>query len=280
MKTLVTGSRGMLARAALESLDPAAVIGCDLPDTDITEPRAIMSAALKCRPERILHFAAYTDVDGAEADPDRAFEVNAIGSENVARAAAAVEAQLVAVSTDYVFDGSLARPLLENDPVGPLSVYGRSKLEGERRAAAAWPRTLIVRTAWLFGAGGTNFVDTIAARLVVGEPVRVVDDQLGRPTYTRDLARGILTLADAADVGVFHLTNSGEPASWFEVARHVALCIDADPGLVSPTSTDASSRPAPRPAYSVLDCSKAATAGVGPLRDWREAVAAHLAAGA
>lgn len=279
MRTFVTGAGGMLAHATLPLLGEAETTLCDLPDCDITDREALLGAVLAARPGRILHFAAFTDVDGAEGDPDGAMRVNALGTENVARAAAAAGAQLVAVSTDYVFDGSLTRPLEEDDPVGPASVYGRTKLEGETRARRECGRTVIVRTAWLFGPHGKNFVDTIAARLAAGDAVCVVDDQVGRPTYTADLARGILELAGAVDAGVYHLTNGGTPASWFDVANEVAACVGADPGLVSATTTEALGRPAPRPAYSVLDNGKAERVGVRPLRDWREAVAAHLGVG-
>jgi dTDP-4-dehydrorhamnose reductase len=278
MRTLVTGVGGMLARGTLPLLDPDDTFGCDLPDCDITSPRSVTLRILTDRPELILHYAAFTDVYGAEADPARAFEVNALGSENVARGASSVDARLVAMSTDYVFDGNGDRPYREDDPVGPLSVYGASKLEGEQRALALWPDTLVVRTAWLFGEGGRNFIDTIAGKLRAGEPVSVVDDQVGRPTLTRDLAAGILALAGRASRGVFHLTNQGEPASWFDVATFVAECVGADAGLVSRTTTEALGRPAPRPAYSVLDDAKAVSAGVPRLRDWREAVADHLGA--
>jgi dTDP-4-dehydrorhamnose reductase len=276
MRTLITGIGGMLARGTLPLLEPDATSGCDLPDCDITVPRSVIRRIIGERPELILHYAAFTDVDGAEAEPARAFAVNAIGSENVARGASAVDARLLVMSTDYVFDGLGKRPYREDDPVEPLSVYGASKLEGEQRAMAAWPDTVVVRTAWLFGDGGRNFIDAMAAKLGAGERVAVVTDQVGRPTYTRDLAAGILALRECASRGIFHLTNQGGSASWFDVAVHVADCVGADRALIEPTTTAALARPAPRPAYSVLDGGKAAAAGVPPLRDWREAVAAHL----
>lgn len=276
MRTLVTGAWGMLARAAIPLLDAKDTLLTDKADLDIADARAVAAQVVDFKPERILHLAAYTAVDAAETDPEGAREVNAVGTENVARSAAEARAQLVLMSTDYVFDGSPRRPLREDDPTGPASVYGKTKLEGEGLARAACPKTLVVRTSWLFGEGGPNFIDTIAGRLRRGEPVAVVDDQVGRPTWTNDLAPAVLALADRAESGVYHLTNGGEPVSWYEVARHVAVCVDADPALVSATTTDELARPAPRPAYSVLDCSKAEKLGVGPLPDWREAVARHL----
>lgn len=276
MRTLVTGAWGMLARATTPLLDAKDTLLTDKADLDIADAAAVMAQVRDFKPERILHLAAYTAVDAAETDPEGAREVNALGTENVARAAAEVGAQLVLMSTDYVFDGSLRRPLREDDPTGPASAYGKTKLEGEKLAKAACPKTLVVRTSWLFGEGGPNFVDTIAARLRRDEAVSVVDDQVGRPTWTEDLAPAILDLADRAGAGVFHLSNGGEPASWYEVARRIATCVGADPGHVTPTTTEALARPAPRPAYSVLDCSKAQELGIGPLPDWRDAVARHL----
>lgn len=276
----------MLAHAVLPLLAPDETLALARGDLDVTDQQAVQAAVSGFRPGIILHLAAFTDVDGAEAEPERAHAVNAIGAENVARAAAALGpppgALFVYVSTDYVFDGTATRPYREDDVTRPLSVYGATKLEGEARSRAACPRTLIVRTAWLFGPGGRgrNFVDTVAARLDEGVHISVVADQVGRPTYTRDLAPALLSLAGVSPGGgTYHLTNTGPDASRYDVAREVAVVIGAEGGLVSPTTSDERARPARRPAYSVLDVNKAAGLGVGPLRDWRQAVRTHLGAG-
>lgn len=277
MRTVVTGAAGMLAHALLGLLEPGDTLALSRRECDVTDARAVASTIGGFGPELVLHLAAYTHVDQAESEPERARAVNVGGAENVARAVRDAGGLMVYVSTDYVFDGTAGRPYREEDATGPLSVYARTKLEGERRSAAVAPRCLVVRTGWLFGPGGRNFVDTVAGKLRAKETLEVVHDQVGRPTLTTDLAPAILQLVDRApEGGTYHLTNAGKEGTWFDVARQVAICVGADAQRVMPSTSADQARPARRPSYSVLDVGKAGALGVGPLRDWREAVADHL----
>jgi dTDP-4-dehydrorhamnose reductase len=229
-------------------------------ELDVTDAGAVREALTGA--ELVINCAAFTDVDGAEADPEGALRVNRDGARHVAAAAARV----LYVSTDYVFDGSKREPYLESDPTGPLSVYGRSKLEGERATAAANPRHFIARSSWLFGAGGRNFVETM---LGLGPEVRVVDDQVGCPTYTGHLAEALVRLGRTEDYGVHHLAASGS-CSWFEFAREIFARAGVD-ARVEPCTTADFPRPAPRPAYSVLGSERGHR-----LPGWREGLDAYL----
>lgn len=230
------------------------------------------------RADVVVNAAAYTDVDGCETAAEECHLVNAEAPGRIARACRNHGVPLVHVSTDYVFDGQGSTPYREDDPPAPRSVYGRSKLEGECRVLEACPEALVVRTSWLYGAG-RNFVATIfahAARVLAGEipELRVVDDQTGRPTYAEDLAGGIVALVEASCQGLYHLANSGL-ATWWELARAALDHVGHADLPVARVSTAEFPRPAPRPAWSVLDLEKAARAGVS-LRPWREALAAYL----
>jgi dTDP-4-dehydrorhamnose reductase len=272
---VVTGGRGQLGRA-VGRLAPGAVL-LDAGELDVVDRGAVMRVLDDLAPDVVLHAAAWTRVDAAEVDPKGARRVNVEGTRNVAEAAAKAGALLVYVSTDYVFAGDDTRPYRETDPTGPRSVYGATKLEGEAEAAAAG-RHLVVRTSWVFGEGH-NFVRSILRAASTRDELTVVDDQVGRPTYTLDLAQGLLALADAGAEGLFHLTGGGEPASWADVAEH-ALHHAGSATRVRRISTadylgTATGPVAPRPAWSVLDCGKADAAGVR-LRPWPEAVGAFL----
>ena len=229
------------------------------------------SAVDSARPDVVLNCAAYTNVDGAEEDEERALRVNGEGAGNVARAAARAGALAVYVSSDYVFDGTKTEPYVESDPVGPLSSYGRSKLAGERATAAAGGRHLIVRSSWLFGTAGRNFVATM---LRVGRErgeAKVVDDQWGCPTYTGHLAEGLLALAQRGEEGIIHLAGAGA-CSWYEFARAIFARAGVDCRL-TPCTTEEFPRPAPRPANSALVSERA---GV-KLPSWQEGLDAYLA---
>ncbi|GAA3362594.1 dTDP-4-dehydrorhamnose reductase [Saccharopolyspora gregorii] len=229
----------------------------------------------------VVNAAAHTAVDAAEGEPERAAAINEAGAAALARACAVRRVPLVHLSTDYVFDGTADVPYEPSDETGPRTAYGRTKLAGERAVLAAADRAWVVRTSWVYGAGGGNFVKTMVRLAGERERVTVVDDQVGGPTWTGDLAAGLLELAgllverrDPAD-RVLHCTNSGR-ASWYEFARAVFAEIGADPDRVLPCATADFPRPAPRPAYSVLSPRAWNAAGLSPLRDWRSALAAAL----
>ena len=268
----MTGAGGMLgarvaedARAAGHDVAPLLRLALDIRDAEAC--REALAGA-----DAVVNCAAWTDVDGAEADEDGALAINGDGAGNLARAAAAAGARLVHVSTDYVFDGSKREPWVESDAVAPLGAYGRSKLEGERQVAASGGSHVIARTAWLFGAGGRNFVDTMLDVAAERDEVRVVTDQVGSPTWTGHLAPALIALAEGGGDGVFHVAGGGA-CSWHELAR-TAFELAGVSCRVDETTSLEFVRPAPRPAYSVLGSERD-----GPrLPDWREGVAAHVRA--
>lgn len=280
---LVTGAAGMLGhdlRTALAREPDArrAVTALSRGELDVTDREAVLAAA--AGHDVVINAAAYTNVDGAETHEHEAFAINATGVENLAIAAREHGARLLTVSTDYVFDGAGTSPYPEDAPRDPLNAYGRSKAEGERLALAAHPGgAFIVRTAWLYGAGGPNFATTMV-RLAASNPtVSVVDDQLGQPTWTADLAAALVELADSdAPPGIYHATNSGQ-TTWYGFARAIFAEAGLDPERVLATDSASFVRPAPRPAYSVLGHSAWSRAGLSPLRDWRDALAAAAASG-
>ena len=249
------------------------VVALDRAALDVTDATAVSEAFAELRPDTAINCAAWTDVDGAETAEAEALSLNGDAAGNVAAGAAAVGASVVLPSTDYVFDGTAdRRPYVESDPTDPRSAYGRSKLAGEHATAAANPRHFIVRTAWLFGAGGSNFVDTMLSLANTGI-VTVVRDQVGSPTYTGHLAEGLLRLAATQAYGLHHMAAGGQ-CSWYDFAR----AIFEDAGVecrVMSTTTAEFPRPAPRPAYSVLD-----TEWPDPicLPDWRDGLREYLAA--
>jgi len=271
MRVLVTGAAGMLGRDLVPHLAARhEVTAVDL-EVDVIDPAAVRDCVRACRPEGVVHLAAWTDVDGAEAREDEAAAVNAGGTGNVAAAAAEAGAALVVPSTDYVFDGRKGAPYAEDDAPAPLSAYGRTKLAGERAALARHPDgTRIARTAWLYGAGGRNFVDTMRRLGAERDAVEVVDDQVGSPTWTRDLAPAIEALLDLP-AGVYHTAGAGS-VSW----AGLAAAVFEEAGLacrVRPIATARLGRPAPRPALSALAVTRP---GAPRLRDWREALRDYL----
>jgi len=242
-------------------------------DLDVTDAAAVRRLIGEKRPEAIVNCAAYTDVDGAESDPETAHAINGSGAGNVAAAAAAAGASIIHISTDYVFDGAKREPWLESDETGPLGVYGASKLAGEFAVAAANPRHAIVRTAWLFGAGGKNFVDTMLTLGGQREEVSVVTDQVGCPTWTGHLAGALVALAERPDdTGIHHIAGAGS-CSWNELASEVFERAGID-CRVLPASSAEFVRPAARPAYSVLASERPAPIVLAP---WRQGVAEYLA---
>lgn len=276
MKYLITGASGMLGhdlQAALAGRSVTALGRADLDVTDLTT----VTDALQGH-DVIINVAAYTKVDDAETHENEAYAVNAVGARNLAVAASVTGARLVQVSTDYVFNGSATSPYAESTALDPLSAYGRTKAAGEEFVLAEHATgSYIVRTAWLYGEHGPNFAKTMLRLAGSHETVSVVDDQLGQPTWTADLAQQIVLLLDAdAPVGVYHGTNSGV-ASKFEQAQAVFAAAGLDPQRVLPTDSSAFVLPAPRPAYSVLGHDQWAAVGLAPMRSWQHALAAAFA---
>ncbi|MCX7894891.1 MAG: dTDP-4-dehydrorhamnose reductase [Thermoanaerobaculum sp.] len=276
MRVLITGSRGQLGRALVDLGKRAGwhVFAYDLPGLDITRLGNVQEAVRTVQPDLIFNAAAFTAVDRAESEPEQAFAVNARGVAHLAQAADEVGALLVHVSTDYVFDGTSHRPYHEEDPPHPLSVYGRSKLEGERAATQA-RRHLVVRTSWLFGRGW-NFVEAIRKQINQGATeLRVVADQTGKPTYAEDLAEALVRLVTLGAQGLLHVANAGV-TTWAgfaeEIVRQLGLSLP-----VVPITTPQAGRPAPRPAYSVLDTSRFEKL-CGPLPTWQDALSRYLRA--
>ena len=276
---LITGASGQLGRDLQTALEGREVTALGRADLDVTDLDAVRAAA--AGHDVIINASAYTKVDAAETDEEAAFAVNAVGPHNLAIAASECGAKLVTISTDYVFDGSATTPYAENTPRGAISAYGRTKGEGERLALEAHPDgTYIVRTAWLYGAGGPNFAKTMVKLAGSHDTVSVVDDQRGQPTWTGDLAAQIVALVDAdAPAGIYHGTNSGE-TTWFDFAKAIYVEAGLDPERVLPTTSADFVRPAPRPSYSVLGHDGWAAAGLAPMRDWREALSDAAAHGA
>jgi len=277
---LITGARGMLGRDVLAALHRAgtpddAVTALDRSTLDITDPAAVQAAVEVAvgSADVVVNCAAWTAVDDAESQEAAAFAANAVGPQLLARACAATGARLVQPSTDYVFDGTATTPYPVDAPAAPRSAYGRTKVAGEWAVRAELPHGhWIVRTAWLYGEHGPSFVRTMARLEAEREYVDVVDDQHGQPTWTRDLAERIVAMVDAdAPAGTYHGCASGR-TSWHGLAAEVFELLGADPARVRTTTSAAFVRPAPRPAYSVLDLSGWDKAGLAPMRDWREAL--------
>jgi dTDP-4-dehydrorhamnose reductase len=273
---LVVGAGGMLGADLVSALGSRPVRALTRADLDVTDLAAVSAAV--AGHDVVVNAAAWTAVDDAETHEAQAFDVNATGAANLARACAASGGRLVQVSTDYVFAGDATAPYAEDAPTGPRSAYGRTKLAGEWAVRALLPdRSWIVRTAWLYGAHGPNFVATMR-RLEAGRPtVSVVDDQTGQPTWTGDLAERVVALVDAdAPPGVYHGTAAGA-VTWRGLAQLVFELSGADPSRVEPTTTAAFPLPAPRPAWSVLGHDGWAAAGLPPMRRWDDALRAAWA---
>lgn len=275
----LTGAEGMLGleirRAAARR--GMALVPWDLPDFDVTAPETVRRAVREARPDVVIHAAAWTDVDGCECDPERAMRVNGEGTANVARACAEAGSRLLMVSTDYVFAGDRVEPWAEHDTPAPFSAYGRSKLAGEQAVRALGPAGTVARTAWLYAEHGRNFLLTMLGLARERDEVRVVDDQVGSPTYAADLAEALLNLAARGGSGVYHVTNAGR-TSWCGFARRIFERAGL-PAKVVPVTTAEFPRPAPRPANSVLANTRFAREGLEALRSWEDALDGCLARG-
>ncbi|MDE0899776.1 MAG: dTDP-4-dehydrorhamnose reductase [Longimicrobiales bacterium] len=289
MRILVTGARGLLGTEVVRAARVGGhkVVALGRAEVDVTDPDAVSACFLQEQPDVVVHCAAYSAVDKAESEPDIAMAVNRGGARNVARSAQSVGSSTVYVSTDYVFDGLKSSPYLTTDETGPISSYGRSKLAGELETLAAYtpgneagdgsgrvPSALVVRTGWLYGAAGGNFVQTMLRIARDRDKVRVVDDQVGRPTWARNVAEAIIELIEVRAGGVMHVADAGE-ATWLDLARQTFLVqgVEMDTAGVSTLEWGAD---APRPLYSVLDLGE--TEGVlgRGMTDWRDALPAFL----
>ncbi|GIH62480.1 dTDP-4-dehydrorhamnose reductase [Microbispora siamensis] len=272
MRWLVTGATGMLGAdlAALLAAEREDVAALSRRDLDLCDPAAVLAAVRTEKPDVVVNCAAWTAVDDAETHEEEALSVNGHAVGPLAEACARHGATLVHMSTDYVFDGTARTPYAEDEPVAPVNAYGRTKAAGER--AALRHGGYVVRTAWLYGAHGPNFVRTMV-RLAAGhDTVRVVDDQRGQPTWTGDLAAQIVRLVRAqAPAGIYHGTNAGL-TTWYGFAREIFRLLGADPDRVRPTNSRDFPRPARRPAYGVLGHDAWGRAGLAPMRDWRAAL--------
>jgi dTDP-4-dehydrorhamnose reductase len=278
MRILVTGHTGLLGSELVPVLAAAGheVHGCSLPDRDITDPDSARKAVAEARAELVLHAAAWTAVDECEKDPERAYRVNGLGTRNMVLAAREGGAAVAVLSTDYVFDGTKDGPYVEYDATNPLTAYGRSKWAGEQYARFLHDRFYIIRSAWLFGAGGPCFPETILRLLREKGSVDVVTDQVGNPTWTRDLAVAVEKIVTSGLYGTYHAVNA-EPASWFDFARAVAVAFGHPAESIRPTTSARFVRPARRPANSALSNFVLENSLGHRMRPWRDTLAEYAA---
>lgn len=288
MRILVTGAKGMLASQIIKDLERgytelgelpkemqnAQVITCDVNELDITDNNACRTYFIEKMPDICINCAAFTNVDGCEDNKMAAFKVNAMGARNLARACELVGAKLVHVSTDYVFSGEGDTPFCEYDMPNPQSVYGKTKLMGERFVEQFCSKYFIVRTAWLYGYAGNNFVKTMVKLGTEKGFLKVVDDQKGNPTNAADLSHHILTLAPTCEYGIYHCTGEGE-CTWYEFAKEIIKLAGVN-ATVSPCTTEEFPRPAKRPAYSCLENMMLSATVGNKMRDWKEALKAYF----
>jgi len=272
---LVTGGAGQLGRelSGLLAANGADAISLGHAELDVSDADAVDGAVREQRPAVVVNCAAWTAVDAAETHEPEALHINGAGAANLARACARAEVPLVQISTDYVFDGRATQPYPEDATPHPRTAYGRTKLAGERAVRELLPeRGYVLRTAWLYGEHGPNFVRTMIELSARRSTVDVVADQIGQPTWTRDLAEQVFALVGSgAPAGIYHGTNAGE-ISWYGLARQTFALLGADPDRVRPTQSEAIPRPAQRPAYSVLGHDRWAAVGLPAMRGWREAL--------
>ena len=276
MKWLITGASGQLGLALQAELTQRGIdfVGANSAELDITKPLSVNQMVDLIKPGVIINAAAWTDVDGAESNESTAYSVNALGPQNIAKAASKVGALLVQISTDYVFSGDASSPWSEQAPRNPQSVYGSTKSEGEKFVLTTLPsNSYVVRTAWLYSSKGKNFAKTMANVALVEEgEVRVINDQIGQPTFARDLAKQIVELVlSEAPTGIYHSTNGGQ-ATWFEFAQEVFKLVGADVSRVIPVSTSEFPRTARRPNYSVLGRDAWTSISVPEMRNWKIAL--------
>ena len=273
MTWLILGAKGQLGQELIHLLKIKNIeaIGTDRTEIDFAKPNELAEKLAKLNPSHIVNCGAYTQVDKAEEEPELANLINAQAVGVIAKFASERKIPFVHISTDYVFDGTSTIAYLEDDRVNPQSVYGSSKALGEKEASENNPESYILRTAWVYGEYGSNFPKAIAKKLRNNESLNVVNDQIGAPTWTFDLASAIIEILDKKPrPGIYHITNS-ESCSWFEFAQEIAKTLNIEENLVKPTDSKSFVRPAVRPKFSVLSNTKWEKAGLTPLRSWKEA---------
>lgn len=278
MKILITGANGMVAQAAA---DYCGEIGDDVAalshsDMDIANHGEVRDVLASVQPEAVLNCAAYTNVDGAETEKQQAYDANATGVENLATACREIDVRFVTISTDYVFDGKNPGFYTQRDTPNPRGVYAKTKYYGEILARNAYARSIIVRSGWIFGKSGTNFLSVVGRLLANGRTINAISDAFGTPTYATDLARRLRELVQLDLPGTYHVTNSGEGTSYLGFAQQVSEIAGFDGMLIEPISMNELNRPAPRPASSKLACLFSERLGLAPLPHWEEALKEFL----
>ena len=275
MKILITGSNGMLGYDLNRVLsDEHELILTTSKTLDITNKKETTDYILKENPDMVINSAAYTNVDDCEKNTEIAYKVNGEGVKNIAMACKKINCPLVHISTDYVFNGENTKPWVENDEIGPISIYGKSKLQGEEAILETLDEFFIIRTAWLYGENGGNFPKTMLELAKNHSEITVVYDEVGSPTYTLDLAKAISELIKTKHYGIYHITNS-DYCSWCEFAKYIFKIADCDVKVI-PVTAKEFDRPAPRPHYSVLENKKWVENGFKPLRSYKKAIADYI----
>ncbi|MGI8918008.1 MAG: dTDP-4-dehydrorhamnose reductase [Pyrinomonadaceae bacterium] len=279
MKVLITGAQGLVGGALVEhcKLMGDEVLAHPRQTLDIVDHELVTKAITEAQPDVLINCAAWTDVDGCESDANRAFQVNALGPENLASACQKIDAILVTISTDYVFDGKKEGFYTQLDEPNPLSVYGISKLEGEQRARGANPQTIVARTGFVFGEGGRNFLSAVVARARRGEVLQAISDARGTPTFADDLAARLRELAVRGNADLFHVVNSGTGASYEEFVRLALEIAALEQTQVIPVTVQSLNRPAPRPANSCLRCLASESLGLALMPNWKDALERFVA---
>lgn len=274
MRVLITGANGMVAKAMADHCFRAGdeVVALPRAELDITDSKQARGTIADVRPDVVVNCAAYTDVDGAENEQEKCFAVNAFGPENLAAACRDIDALLITISTDFVFDGSFDGFYTQRHTPAPASVYARSKFEGELRVRAANARAIIVRSGWIYGTGGTNFLSVMPDLLEAGKTIKAISNAYGTPTYAADLARRIRELAVLDLPCIFHVTNAGSGTTYEGFAREVCRIGGFDVSLIESVSKDSLRRPAARPDSSKMACLFSERFGLGPMPDWIEAL--------
>ena len=281
MKILITGARGLVGRALVEHCLAGGdeVLSYDHRSLDIADAQAVERAIEQQRPDAVINCAAWTDVDGCETNAEKARQVNSLGPENLARASRKADAVLITISTDYVFDGRKEGFYTQRDQPVPISVYGRFKLEGERRAQEEHARTIVVRTGYIFGPHGKNFLSNVIVRAARGEKLKAIHDYWGTPTYGRDLAMRLRELAVLDLPGVYHVVNSGAGASFETFTLEAFRLAGFSADMLEVVAGDSLGRPAPRPRNSRLKCLMSEAVGLSPLPLWEESLAHFVSTG-